>query len=150
MIDAGRNDDRMAAMSLRRSTPAGLLSASLLFSLAGCIERTVQINTEPEGATVLLNDQEVGKSPVKVPFTWYGDYDVVIRKQGYKTIRTHEKITAPWYETPFFDVFAECLMPFTIHDDRALTPYPLEPQETPTRQALMESARDMKARALAQ
>ena len=50
---------------------------------AGCVRRTLMVRTEPEGARVFLNDYEVGTSPVSVDFTWYGDYDVIVRKDGY-------------------------------------------------------------------
>ncbi|HQI29243.1 MAG TPA: PEGA domain-containing protein, partial [Sedimentisphaerales bacterium] len=42
--------------------------------LTGCVERRLTIYTEPPGAIVTLNDQEIGVSPVTVPFNWYGDY----------------------------------------------------------------------------
>ena len=114
----------------------------------GCIERTVTINTEPDGATVVLNDQEVGRSPVKVPFTWYGDYDIIVRKEGYQTLRTHQRIPTPWYEYPGIDLFTECLMPFTVHDDRELETYVLEPARPPSKEALLEAAAEMKAQAV--
>ena len=122
--------------------------ACLLLS-TGCIERTVSINTEPEGAAVILNDQEVGQSPVKVPFTWYGDYDIIIRKDGYESVRTHQRLHTPWYELPGIDLFTECLMPFTVHDDRVMETVVLQPEQLPTREALLEAAAEMKARALA-
>lgn len=125
-----------------------LLIFPLLLAATGCIERTVSINTEPEGATVFLNDEEVGKSPVRVPFTWYGDYDIVIRKPGFQAIHTNHKIKTPWYETPGIDIFTECLMPFTVHDDRVLDTYVLQPAEPVDKQALLQAADEMKARAL--
>jgi len=125
-----------------------LIVAGLLVS-TGCIERTVSINTEPEGAAVILNDQEIGQSPVKVPFTWYGDYDIIIRKDGYETVRTHQQLHTPWYELPGIDLFTECLMPFTVHDDRVMETVVLQPEQLPTREALLEAAAEMKARALA-
>lgn len=120
----------------------------LLLLAAGCIERTVSINTEPEGATVMLNDEEVGKSPVRVPFTWYGDYDIIIRKPGYQTIKTNHNIKTPWYELPGIDLFTECLMPFTVHDDRTLDTYVLQPSKPVEKQALLQSADEMKGRAV--
>jgi len=32
--------------------------------LTGCVERKLTINTEPQGALVVLNDEEIGQSPV--------------------------------------------------------------------------------------
>lgn len=42
----------------------------------GCVERTITITSEPSGALVHLNDEEVGRTPLTVPFTFYGVYDV--------------------------------------------------------------------------
>ena len=116
------------------------------FSLA-CVERTVSINSEPQGAIVVLNDQEIGRTPVKVPFTWYGDYDIIIRKQGFKTIHTNHCINAPWYQLPPIDLFAECFVPMTLRDDRVLETYILEPFQAPDRQALLDRGDEMRARA---
>jgi len=110
-----------------------------------CVQRTLTINTEPQGATVVLNDQEVGRSPVRVPFTWYGDYDIMLRKEGQKTLQTHHRVKAPWYQLPVIDIFAECLVPFTIHDDRVLETYVLDPYEAPNKDDLLQRADQMKA-----
>jgi PEGA domain-containing protein len=127
---------------------SAFISCLLFLGAAGCIERTVSINTEPVGATVLLNDEEVGKSPVRVPFTWYGDYDIVIRKPGYQTLKTNHNIKTPWYELPGIDLFTECLMPFTVHDDRTLNTFVLQRAQPVEKQALLQSADEMKGRAL--
>jgi len=72
---------------------SGLMAVCLIASLflGGCVERRLTINTEPQGALVILNDEEIGESPVTVNFNWYGDYWVRIRKEGYetKTICSH-------------------------------------------------------------
>lgn len=128
--------------------PIAIILGLLLLALGGCIERTVSINTEPEGAIVMLNDEEVGRTPVRVPFTWYGDYDIIIRKPGFQTVKTHHKINTPWYETPGIDIFTECFMPFTVHDDRTLDTFVLQPAQPVDKQALLQSADEMKARAL--
>ncbi|MBK8267020.1 MAG: PEGA domain-containing protein [Planctomycetes bacterium] len=119
------------------------------FSLAicSCVERTLTINTEPQGATVVLNDQEVGKSPVRVPFTWYGDYDIIVRKEGHKTLLTNRRVEAPWYQWPVLDLFAECLVPFTIRDERTLDTLVLEPTVQPNKEDLLNRADEMKAQA---
>jgi hypothetical protein len=123
------------------------IAAFILAACQGCVERTVSINSEPQGATVFLNDQEVGRTPVKVPFTWYGDYDIIIRKQGYETIKGHCSLNAPWYQYPFIDLFAECLIPMTLRDEHELDTFVMTPFEAPARQALLDRADDMRARA---
>ncbi len=119
-----------------------------LVSTAGCIERTVSINTEPQGATVFLNDEEVGQTPIRVPFTWYGDYDIIIRKQGFKTVQTNHRIHTPWYQYPFIDIVSECFVPFTIHDDHVIDTFALQEYQAPDKEELLYRSGEMRARAL--
>lgn len=113
----------------------------------GCVRRTVTITTEPSNALVLLNDQEIGRSAVSTDFLWYGDYDVVIRKEGYKTLATNWKIDPPWYQYIPIDFFAEVLWPGWIHDQRSRH-FVLEPAEAPTADQLLERASEARERAL--
>jgi hypothetical protein len=124
-------------------------TAFLIFSVLGlgCVERTMSINTEPQGATVMLNDQDVGKSPVKVPFTWYGDYDIVLRKPGYKTVKTHKRVNAPWYQWPVIDIFSEALIPVTMHDEQDLGTFAMETQVSPSKEQLLSASEELKNRA---
>src|SRR5262249_52770780 len=114
---------------------------------AGWVERPVTIPTEPGGATVYLNDQEVGKSPVTVPFTWYGTYDVICRKEGYKTAEKGVKLVTPWYELPGIDLFSECLTPVTIRDRQAHH-IVMEPEKLPRKDELLGRSATMRDRAL--
>ena len=88
----------------------------LLFS-TGCVERVIKISSQPSGALVWLNDREIGRTPLAVTFTFYGDYDVVIRKEGFNTIKTSKVTPTPWYEKAGIDFFSECLWPQTIIDE---------------------------------
>ncbi len=103
-----------------------LVGIGLLFG-GGCVERTMTIKTDPPGALVYLNDQELGRTPLKRDFTWYGDYDVEIRKEGYQPLHTHKWVTAPWYQWVPFDLAAE-IQPGTVKDHHELF-FKLEPQE---------------------
>lgn len=69
--------------------------------------RQISVTSEPSGALVYLNDREAGRTPFTTDFTWYGDYDVVVRKDGYNTIVSKKKIAAPWWQFMPFDFFAE-------------------------------------------
>ena len=68
--------------------PIILITALTIISLNGCVERFITVTSKPAGAIVWLNDEEVGVTPVTVPFTWYGEYGVVLRKEGYQTLKT--------------------------------------------------------------
>ncbi len=112
--------------------------------LVGCVERQLTINTEPQGAMVVLNDQQIGESPVTVPFNWYGDYWVRVSKDGYETLNTHRELEAPLHDYLPFDFFAQILYPGHIVDTYEWT-FELEPQTYPTPEELIEHARSLRA-----
>ena len=105
----------------KRIVAAGLLTPLL----AGCVEQTMKIDSDPPGALVYLNQQEVGRTPVTRDFKWYGDYDVQLRMEGYETLKTHQQVIAPAWNWPPFDLLAE-LLPIPLKDRRAYT-YTLKP-----------------------
>lgn len=111
--------------------------------LGGCVERKLTINTEPQEALVVLNDEEIGQSPVTVSFEWYGDYNVRISKEGYETLKTHRKLKGPWYDNFPFDFFAQILNPKRIVDSYEWT-FTLAPQEYPTREELIQNAEGLR------
>ena len=113
-------------------------------ALGGCVEREMKITSEPAGALVYVSDREVGRTPVALPFTWYGDYDVLLRMDGYKTLRANADISPPWYEVPPLDLLSH-MAPWTYHDRRFLH-YKLEKQEQLTDEQLIKQAEEMKIR----
>ena len=54
--------------------------------MSACVRRTIEITSEPEGALVWLNDREVGRTPCSIEFTYYGRYDVRLRRDGFEPI----------------------------------------------------------------
>jgi len=120
-----------------------LLIASI--SVAGCVERKLTINTEPQGAVVVLNDEEIGESPVTVSFEWYGDYNVRISKEGFETLKTHRNLKRPWYDVFPFDFFAQIVYPNRIVDSYVWA-FTLTEQKQPTREELIKNAMDLENR----
>jgi hypothetical protein len=114
--------------------------------LGGCVERKLTINTNPSGAQVLLNDEEIGTSPVTTSFNWYGDYNITIRKSGYETLNTHRKLNTPLYDYFPFDFFAEILYPGRIVDSYEWS-FELQPQKEIDRQQLIRSAEQLSEQA---
>jgi hypothetical protein len=119
----------------------GLLCTLLCLSASGCVQRTLTVTSDPPGALVHMNNQEVGRTPLTRDFTWYGHYDVQVRKEGYQTLNTKTWIVAPIWQWPPLDLFAE-FWPFHPKDERhvayTLTPastQPLEPDNLLTRAA---------------
>ena len=117
------------------------------FALPGCVERLIAITTEPEGAMVWLNDEEVGATPVTVPFTWYGQYEVVIRREGFQTLKTSRRTPVPFYQWPAIDFFSEALLPARL-TDRHEWHFPLERSRVADRAALIRRAAALRNEAL--
>jgi hypothetical protein len=95
-------------------------------TVTGCVERKLTVTSQPEGALVYVNNQEIGRTPLTRDFTYYGDFDVTLRREGYQTLKTHRQVTAPWWQWPPIDLFAE-LLPLT--DDRSMS-FMMEPAST--------------------
>ncbi|NOX59000.1 MAG: PEGA domain-containing protein [Planctomycetes bacterium] len=123
------------------------MAASLLsvLVLTGCVRRTLTIDTEPQGALIWLNDEEIGRSPVTTDFLWYGDYDVIARLDGHETLKTHQLLRKPWYQWMLIDFFAEILYPGEIHDQRSMA-FTLEPEVIPDRNELLDRAAEFRER----
>ena len=119
----------------------------LVVSAAGCVNRKLTINTAPQGAVVVLNDEEIGVSPVTVAFSWYGDYKIRIEKEGFDTLSTHRMLKGPLHDKFPLDFFAEVLWPGQIVDEYDWT-FELEPYSPPQRAELIRSAEAMRERTL--
>jgi len=123
------------------------LCAIAIIPLSGCVRRTISITTEPPNALVYLNDQEIGRSKVTIDFLWYGDYDVVVRKKGFKTLQTHWNIEPPWYQVIPIDFFTEILWPGYFHDKHE-NHFVLETLSRPSSEELIGRAMETRMQAL--
>lgn len=121
-----------------------VLSVAAALLLPGCVRRTLTINTEPQGALVTLNDEQIGVSPVTVPFNWYGNYGIRITKDGYETLDTTRRLKAPLHDYPPFDFFAQVLYPGRIVDSYEWT-FELEPRTYPTREQVLQDAKALRS-----
>ncbi len=95
-----------------------LMAGVVVIVGSGCAQRTLDISSEPSGALVYLNGEEVGRTPMRVDIDDYGDYDVVLRKEGYQTLKTHQRLKTPLHMLPPFDLVSEML---GVRDKRAWT-----------------------------
>ncbi len=109
---------------------------SLLLLCSGCVDRFLVVRTEPVGAKVFVDGIDVGISPVRIPFNFYGTRDLLVRmeedeKRGERSLapqRRIVKLTPPWYQRFPLDFVSEILWPGTlevIHEEV----FVLEPQD---------------------
>eukprot|EP00752_Nemacystus_decipiens_P013508 g11966.t1 len=57
----------------------------------------------------VASNGEVGRTPLEVPFTWYGTYDVRLEREGFETLYSQQTAEQPWWEKPGPDLFAEAM-----------------------------------------
>jgi hypothetical protein len=96
-----------------------------LLACTGCVERMLTIQSDPPGAVVYLNQQEVGRTPLETRFTWYGNYDVMLRKDGYETLKTNGQVHPPAWQWPVIDLLFD-VIPARFEDRHTLN-YTLKP-----------------------
>ena len=96
-----------------------LLLLALLASVScGCVRRRMTVRSNPPGALVYIDDQEIGRTPVATPFTYYGTRKFRLMKDGYETVTVNQGFPAPWYQIPPLDFITENLWPREIRDER--------------------------------
>jgi len=97
------------------------LLAPLLLALASASCRTsryLEITTTPPGAEVRLDDDAVGRTPLRIPFEHYGTRRVTFYLEGYRTKSGRIRLKAPWYARFPLDIVFEVLLPVGLTDRR--------------------------------
>jgi hypothetical protein len=105
----------------------------------GCVRRRMTIRSNPPGALVYVDDQEVGVTPAATEFVYYGTRKIQIFADGYETLTVKQPFPAPWYQIPPIDFFVENLWPWEIRDERAIQ-FDLQPLQMVPNEKLIERA----------
>jgi hypothetical protein len=144
---------------MTRTLIAAGLCGLLILPSAGCVERVLRITTEPPGARVYVNGEERGyttktRPTVEVPFLWYGNYEITVRKEGFVTETVTYTTRAPAYQWIGPDLIAET-SPIHYRDVHNVPVITLTPREGPPiddserrrrREALLDRAEELQQR----
>lgn len=114
-----------------------------VFAASGCVQRRLLVRTNPPGATVYVDNVEIGKTPTGVNYTYYGTRQIRIEREGYETINEFVRMRPPFYEIPPLDLVSETMVPVTIVDGRTLD-YTLRPLTVVPREQLFERANGLR------
>jgi hypothetical protein len=141
-------------MRRRRPYAAGgyrMLQIALLVALvlpaSGCVRRRLNVRTNPPGALVYVDNQQIGTTPCSVDFTYYGTREIRLIKPGFETLTVNQPIPAPWWQYPGIDFVSENLIGTKIRDNRTVT-YNLSPQVIVPTQELVDRANQLRQDAL--
>jgi hypothetical protein len=130
---------------MKHAATIGLVTLSALAAagLGGCRTRTLEITSDPPGALVWLNDEQVGRTPLETGFVHYGAYDVRLRLEGYNPIVTHRTAGAPLVDQPGPDFVSQAFP----GDSRTVWHFKLDPLPELTDQRGAEDAAFERAKA---
>src|SRR6187455_2187651 len=119
-------------LGVRRQALCSLLLAAAIVSTIALhaeaiVRRRLNVNSNPQGALVYVDNQQIGTTPCSVDFTYYGTREIRLIKPGFETLTVNQPIPAPWYQYTPVDFVAENLVTMKIRDNRSVN-YNLAPQ----------------------
>ena len=120
-----------------------VLVAAMMLVPGGCVRRRFNVRSNPPGALVYVDNQQIGTTPCSVDFTYYGTREIRLVKAGYETLTVNQPIPAPWYQVPPIDFISENLVPNKIRDNRTVC-YDLAPQLVVPTEQLLERANQLR------
>ncbi len=119
----------MRRVRRRILVPCRILALALAVGLGGCrtMRRTLTIDSEPPGATVWINgERQAQTTPVTIPFTWYGWWEVRLEKDGYESLATEVRLPSRADDYPVIDLVLERVAR-DFHARRSFRLVPLDP-----------------------
>jgi len=132
--------------ALRRAVIAAALVATAL--PMGCVRRRLNVRSNPPGAMVFVDNQQIGTTPCSVDFVYYGTREIRLVKPGYETLTVNQPIPTPWYQIPPIDFVSDNLLPNTIQDHRTVA-FNLEPQIIVPTEQLIERGNQLRQETMA-
>jgi len=116
---------------------------TLLAVLPGCVRRRMTVRSNPPGAVVFVDDQEIGTTPASTSFTYYGTRKIQLIKDGFETLTVKQTFYPPWYEITPLDFVSENLWPHEVRDEQFLD-FQLQPQQLLPSEKLVERAESVR------
>ncbi|MCH8829212.1 MAG: PEGA domain-containing protein [Planctomycetes bacterium] len=145
-----RSDSRNAGVKSSAAVEFGCRRMMLLaigvccLGTAGCLHRRMTISTDPPGARVLLDGDEIGLTPVSHDFTYYGTREITLIKDGYKTRTIMQKVRTPWYQLVPLDFFSDNFLPFKVTNRHSFF-YQMERQVPLSQQEFLDRAQELRS-----
>lgn len=106
--------------------------------------RRMTVRSDPAGALVMVDGEEVGYTPCSVPFIYYGTREITLIKPGYETLTTMQKVSTPWYQYFPLEFVTDNLVPYKITDRRDFY-YRMQPQQIVPTNEVYDRARSLRS-----
>jgi len=122
-------------------TLAGALCSS------GCMHRRLTVRSDPPGAAVVIDGEEVGFTPCSIDYTYYGTREITLMKDGYKTLKAPVSLSTPWYQVFPLEFVTDNFALRKINDRREVS-FTLAREELEPTQFLEDRANSLRSEAL--
>ncbi len=132
-------------MAIRRWL--GVAVAAAVLQSSGCMHRRLTIRSDPPGAAVQVDGEQVGFTPTAIDYTYYGTREITLQKAGYKTLTTPVKMSTPWYQIFPLEFITDNFALTKINDRREVS-YTLTPEQLEPRELLEDRANNLRSEAL--
>lgn len=120
-----------------------ILCLTTLLLVSGCVQRRMIIRSQPEGAFVTIDNQQMGLTPISIPYTYFGTREVKLEKDGFKTIKVQQRLDPEWYERFPVSLVSENFAGREIRDERVMD-FQLEPKTQVQENQLLQRANDLR------
>ncbi len=144
---------RNVSLPTTRTPPAQRLTTGVLLvlliavSATGCVRRRLTIRSNPPGALVYVDNQQIGTTPCSVDFTYYGTREIRLVKSGFETLTVNQPIPTPWYQLPPLDFVSDNFALHKIRDNRTVS-YNLQPQMMLPVEEIIRRGEELRGRSL--
>jgi PEGA domain len=139
-------EPRMEKLRAKGRAVAALLLLVALSLFSGCVERRYTVRTDPPGAIVIVNGEDIGPAPASKSFVFYGDREITLMLDGYETKTVMQPIKAPWWDNLLTEFFTENLVPLSLRDEREFK-YQMTPAQSPPQAELRDRAEALRSEA---
>ena len=90
----------------------------IMLLLPGCVHRRVTIYSDPPGALAKVDGKVIGYTPASYDYTWYGEREVELLRDGYETQKQLIRFGAPWYQRFPLEFLSDNLAGTHLQDHR--------------------------------
>lgn len=129
---------------IRKNIALCLTVVAVLLLCSGCVQRRLQIRSQPEGAFVSIDRQPVGSTPLSVPYTYSGTREIQLEKDGFNTVRVEQNIRPAWWDRFPISLISNNFAFRELRDDRVFD-FTMEPKEPVNQMLLFDRANDFRS-----
>lgn len=130
-------------MAFNKPIVTVIIVTLLCASLSGCVQRRLQVRSQPEGAFVSIDNQPIGPTPLSAPYTYSGTRQIRLEKDGFKTVEVEQRIRPAWFDTFPISLVTNNFWPYELRDERVLD-FQLEPRSQANENLLLDRANQLR------